>query len=102
VPKNYFDERMAERCETYWPELFDPAVVDPAVSFAQSSFSHHYWVVDGRLETFSAPFRYVWPSELDLMARLAGLTLRERWSDWSREPFTSESRTHVSVWEKTS
>jgi SAM-dependent methyltransferase len=67
---------------------------------AQISFSHHYWVVDGQLETFSAPFRYVWPSELDLMARLAGMTLRERWSDWNREPFTSESRTHVSVWEK--
>jgi SAM-dependent methyltransferase len=67
---------------------------------AQKSSSHHYWVIDGRLETFSAPFRYVWPSELDLMARLAGMTLRERWSDWSREPFTSESRSHVSVWEK--
>jgi hypothetical protein len=49
----------------------------------------------------SAPFRYVWPSELDLMARLAGMSLRERWSDWTREPFTSDSRTHVSVWEKT-
>ena len=46
------------------------------------------------------PFRYVWPSELDLMARLAGMTLRERWSDWNRAPFTSESTTHVSVWEK--
>jgi SAM-dependent methyltransferase len=68
---------------------------------AQNSFSHHYWVIDGRLETFSAPFRYVWPSELDLMGRLAGMTLRERWSDWSREPFTSDSRSHVSVWEKT-
>ena len=67
---------------------------------AQVSVSHHYWVVDGRLETFSAPFRYVWPSELDLMARLAGMTLRERWSDWNREPFTSESPSHVSVWEK--
>jgi len=67
---------------------------------AQISFSHHYWVVDGQLETFSAPFRYVWPSELDLMARLAGLTLRERWGDWTREPFASESRSHVSVWEK--
>jgi SAM-dependent methyltransferase len=66
----------------------------------QIAFSHHYWVVDGRLETFSAPFRYVWPSELDLMARLAGMTLRERWSDWGREPFTSESRSHISVWEK--
>ena len=62
--------------------------------------SHHYWVVDGRLETFSAPFRYVWPSELDLMARIAGMELRERWGDWDRSPFTSESHSHVSVWEK--
>ena len=68
----------------------------------QIAFSHHYWVVDGRLETFSAPFRYVWPSELDLMARLAGMTLRERWSSWEREPFTSDSRSHISVWEKMS
>jgi SAM-dependent methyltransferase len=67
----------------------------------QIAHSHHYWVVDGRLETFSAPFRYVWPSELDLMARLAGMRLRERWSGWKSEPFTSESRSHVSVWEKT-
>jgi SAM-dependent methyltransferase len=66
----------------------------------QIAFSHHYWVVDGQLETLSSPFRYVWPSELDLMARLAGMTLRERWSDWDRAPFTSDSRQHVSVWEK--
>jgi SAM-dependent methyltransferase len=66
----------------------------------QTLSSHHFWVVDGQLETFSAPFRYDWPSELDLMAQLAGMTLRERWSDWTREPFTSESRSHVSVWEK--
>lgn len=66
----------------------------------QIAFSHHYWVVDGRLETFSAPFRYVWPSELDLMARLAGMTLRERWGGWDRQPFTADSRSHVSVWEK--
>jgi SAM-dependent methyltransferase len=241
VPENYFDERIAERYETYWPELFDPAVVDPAVNFlvdlagtgaalelgvgtgrialplsqrgvrvhgielsqamvdqlqakpgaadidvtigdfattkvdgtfklaylvrntimnlttqdeqvacfhnvaahlepggrfvievgvpalqrlppgetvrafsvsptwlgfdeydiaAQILFSHHYWIVDGQVEIFSAPYRYVWPSELDLMARLAGMTLRERWSGWAREPFTSDSTTHVSVWEK--
>jgi SAM-dependent methyltransferase len=68
---------------------------------AQILFSHHYWVVDNQLEVFSAPYRYVWPSELDLMARLAGMTLRERWSGWQREPFTSDSTTHVSVWEKT-
>jgi SAM-dependent methyltransferase len=66
----------------------------------QTLYSHHYWVVDGRLEVFSAPYRYVWPSELDLMARLAGMTLRERWSGWEREPFTSDSTSHVSVWEK--
>ena len=67
----------------------------------QIAFSHHYWVVDGRLETLSAPFRYVWPSELDLMARLAGMILRERWGGWDRAPFTSDSKSHVSVWEKT-
>jgi SAM-dependent methyltransferase len=66
----------------------------------QIAFSHHYWVVDSQLETFSTPHRYVWPSELDLMARLAGMTLRERWSDWNRAPFTSNSREHVSVWQK--
>jgi SAM-dependent methyltransferase len=66
----------------------------------QIAWSHHYWMLDGRAETLSAPFRYLWPSELDLMARLAGLTLRERWSGWNREPFTSDSTQHVSVWER--
>jgi SAM-dependent methyltransferase len=67
---------------------------------AQILSSHHYWIEDGKLRTFSAPYRYVWPAELDLMARLAGMTLCERWADWSREPFTDESNSHVSVWEK--
>jgi SAM-dependent methyltransferase len=66
----------------------------------QGLVSHHYRVEDGRLELHSIPFRYVWPAELDLMARLAGMTLRERWSGWDRAPFTSESAQHVSVWEK--
>jgi SAM-dependent methyltransferase len=66
----------------------------------QSSWSHHHWFVGGETRSFSAPFRYVWPSELDLMARLAGMALRDRWSDWNREPFTSTSRSHVSVWKK--
>jgi hypothetical protein len=66
----------------------------------QRLVSHHLKVVDGNLETFSVPFRFVWPAELDLMAQLAGMTLRERWSGWTREPFTSDSRQHVSVWEK--
>ena len=67
---------------------------------SQNSSSHHYWFVDGETKTFSAPFRYVWPSELDLMARLAGMVLHDRWSDWNREPFTSTSRSHISVWRK--
>lgn len=166
MPKVHFEKRIATRYEDLWPNLFDPAVVDPAVTFlaepagtgpalelgigtgrvalplsrrgvhvhgidlsppmveqltakpgggevgvtigdfeeydvaAQIAVSHHYWVIDGELVTFSSPHRYVWPTELDLMARLAGMTLRERWSDWSREPFTAESRSHVSVWEK--
>ena len=61
--------------------------------------SHHWTLHDGRWERFSVPFRYAWPAELDLMAELAGLALRERWADWRREPFTSDSRKHVSVWE---
>jgi SAM-dependent methyltransferase len=67
---------------------------------SQGLISHHYTVVDGELEVVSMPFRYVWPAELDLMARLAGMRLRERWSGWTREPFTSDSDSHVSVWEK--
>jgi SAM-dependent methyltransferase len=66
----------------------------------QGLISHHYWVEGDKVEVFSPPFRYVWPSELDLMARLAGMTLRERWAGWKREPFTSDSTKHVSVWEK--
>ena len=67
---------------------------------SQGLISHHYWAVDDRLVGDSMPFRYVWPAELDLMARLAGMSLRERWSGWKREPFTSDSRQHVSVWAK--
>ncbi len=67
---------------------------------SQRLISHHYWAVDDKLEGDSIPFRYVWPAELDLMARLAGMSLRERWSGWKREPFTNDSRQHVSVWEK--
>lgn len=66
----------------------------------QILYSHHYWAECGALRTFSAPFRYVWPSELDLMARLANLSLYERWGGWKREPFTDESGSHISVWKK--
>ena len=66
----------------------------------QGLTSHHFEIVDGTLERFSVPFRYAWPAELDLMGQLAGMCLRERWSGWQREPFTSDSRKHVSVWQK--
>ena len=66
---------------------------------AQISYSHHYRLVADKLERFSLPFRYVWPAELDLMAQLAGMTLKERWSGWTRQPFTGESTSHVSVWQ---
>jgi hypothetical protein len=66
----------------------------------QGLISHHIEIVDGKAERDSMAFRYVWPAELDLMAELAGMRLRDRWSGWHREPFTSESRQHVSVWEK--
>jgi SAM-dependent methyltransferase len=66
----------------------------------QGLISHHYWMDGDGFRNRSIPFRYVWPAELDLMARLAGMTLRERWSDWNREPFTGDSRKHVSVWQK--
>jgi SAM-dependent methyltransferase len=66
----------------------------------QGLISHHYTVTDGKLEIRSIPFRYVWPSELDLMARLAGMARRSRWSGWNQEPFTDDSRKLVAVWEK--
>jgi len=70
--------------------------LDPA---SQRGVSHHVYIGGDRVARFDSPFRYVWPSELDLMARIAGMQLRERWADWDRSPFTSESPKHVSVWE---
>jgi SAM-dependent methyltransferase len=88
-------------------ERFQPFAVTPnhlgfdEIDVAtQRLVSHHYWNFDGRIEQFSPPFRYVWPSELDLMAQLAGMTRFERWSSWDRDPFTNESREHISVWIK--
>jgi SAM-dependent methyltransferase len=64
----------------------------------QGLTSHHYYPRAGEYVTFHG--RYIWPSELDLMACMAGMSLRERWSGWKREPFRSESTKHVSVWQK--
>ena len=66
----------------------------------QGLISHHFWSEGGAWHRVSVPFRYVWPAELDLMARIAGMRLRERWAGWKREPFTAGSTKHVSVWEK--
>jgi SAM-dependent methyltransferase len=74
--------------------------VDEYEAATQRLVSHHFSLVDGRWERLSMPFRSVSPGELDLMARIAGMRLRERWSGWRREPFTNESTKHVSVWEK--
>jgi SAM-dependent methyltransferase len=74
-------------------ETFD----DPA---EQIAWSHHWMEVEGRLVRHSAPYRYVWPSELDLMARLAGFRVRERWAGWDRAAFTGESTSQVAVFER--
>jgi SAM-dependent methyltransferase len=67
---------------------------------AQHAVSHHF-VADGSgAREVRTPFRYVWPSELDLMARLSHLELADRWADWNRSPFTGDSPSHVSVWRK--
>lgn len=66
----------------------------------QISISHHYFIDGDRVRTLSSAFRYVWPSELDLMAELAGMELEARWANWHRDPFTADSPSHVSVWRK--
>lgn len=88
--------------ETVRPFAVTPAHLgfDEYDTATQGLISHHYWTEDERIEAYSVPFRYLWPSELDLMARLAGMVLCERWSNWNREPFTSDSRSHISVWQK--
>lgn len=66
----------------------------------QQVVSHHYWVEGGNAGVFRSTHRYIWPSELDLMGELAGLSLIGRWADWRRTEFTAESRSHVSAWVK--
>jgi SAM-dependent methyltransferase len=68
---------------------------------AQQATSHHFVADESGVREHKTPFRYVWPSELDLMAKLADMSLRDRWAWWDRSSFTSDSRSHVSVWQKT-
>lgn len=74
----------------------EASIHDPV---AQRVASRHVLIQDGEVQTYPADIRYAWPSELDLMGRLAGLELRHRWGGWRREPFTAESSRHISVYE---
>ena len=95
--------RRVPRGETGWVFTLDPDHVgietfDDLVG--QVAWSHHWMQVRGRLVRHSAPYRYVWPSETDLMARIAGFRCRERWAGWDRAPFTSYSQRQVAVFQK--
>jgi hypothetical protein len=95
--------RRVPRGEVAWVFTLDPGHVgietfDDLVG--QIAWSHHWIEAEGRLVYHSAPYRYVSPSELDLMARITGFRLRERWSGWERVPFTSDSQSQVAVFEK--
>jgi SAM-dependent methyltransferase len=79
------------------PEGFSFDVYDVVT---QRFSSQHFYLVDGRIEAYPVEFRYAWPAELDLMARLAGMQLEDRWAGWKREPFTALSPAHVSVYRK--
>ena len=85
--------RAFERSESHWG-------VDEIDVATQNYMSHHVWFEDGETRKFSVPFRYAWPSEMDLMARMAGMALEHRWSDWQMSPFDKLSRRHISVWRK--
>jgi SAM-dependent methyltransferase len=88
--------------DTLRPFAFGPdhVGIDEYDVVSQSLVSHHLYRDGDGWRRGSTPFRYVWPSELDLMAQLAGLSLAERWADWDRSPFEAASDKHVSVWQK--
>jgi SAM-dependent methyltransferase len=94
------DLQRLPRGEVYRPFTVRPDHLgfDEYDVLSQGLVSHHYSIDGDRVERVAMPFRYVWPAELDLMARLAGLSLSERSAGWGREPFTAESESHVSVW----
>lgn len=67
---------------------------------AQMTESQHVMITETGVRLFPVTIRYAWPSELDLMARLAGLRLRDRWANWERQPFGDDSTHHISVYER--
>ena len=65
----------------------------------QTITSQHILLTSGDgVELYPVKLRYAWPSELDLMAKLAGMTLKERWSSWKKEPFQGKSEKHISLY----
>jgi SAM-dependent methyltransferase len=86
------------RVFTFEPDHVGIDTIDDLVG--QITSSHHWMSVGGRVVRHSAPYRYVWPSELDLMARLTGFRLRDRWADWTGAPFTGASTSQVVVYER--
>ena len=88
--------------QTIIPFRADPEgiSVDVYDVVTQRFSSQHYVFTEDGVQAFPVELRYAWPSELDLMARLAGLTLQNRWAGWQQEPFTNLSRAHISVYEK--
>lgn len=118
--ENHFGPEVAARYDEASASMFAPEVLGPAVDrleelaargvpvsgielseamVEQRMVSHHFTAAEGGFRHYPIPFRYVWPSELDLMARLAGLRLRHRWGDRLGAPFTEDGRSHVSVLE---
>ena len=91
--KQYVD---AERVELDVVRL-DVARYDVVTQLLDES---HISISEDGIKLFPIVTRFAWPSELDLMARLAGLRLRERWSDWNRSPFPTPRGGHISVWER--
>jgi len=76
--------------------------IDEIDTVNQTVVSHHYWIQNKTVETFHSKHRYAWHGEYDLMARIAGLELQSRWGGWDKSDFTSDSKSHVSVWKKPS
>jgi SAM-dependent methyltransferase len=77
-------------------------VANTLMNVTSQDESHHWMAVGGRLVRHSAPYRYIWPAELDLMARLAGFRLEHRWAGWDQAPFTSDNKSQVAVFERVS
>ena len=94
-----FDREQRVSATRVEPDLvsLDVTVHDP---IAQTSDSQHVLLREDGVRLYPVKIRYAYISELDLMARVAGLRLRERWADWDRSPLTSGRQKHISVWER--